>query len=129
MREVHSVIADKWIDNTKTELQKTHKLMDLIIDVENGVTSSCKEIPAIQNLATSQSTTTLCTEPSVSRVPSVTTLGNASETLNALESAFTNYIGAIWHEFTSEFETDLLILRNMQHSGCNAYEPIKLGLY
>ena len=118
MREVHSVIADKWIDNTKTELQKTHKLMDLIVDVENGVVSSSKEIPTIQNLATATSTATLCTEPSVSRAPSVTTLGNnASDTLNALESAFTYYTGALWHEFTSEFETDLLIWKQMQHAG------------
>jgi len=130
LREVHSVIADKWIDNTKTELQKTHKLMDLIVDVENGVISSSKEIPTIQNLATATSTATLCTEPSVSRAPSVTTLGNnASVTLNALESAFTYYTGALWHEFTSEFETDLLIWKQMQHSGCDAHEPIKLGLY
>ena len=130
LREVHSVIADKWIDNTKTELQKTHKLMDLIVDVENGVVSSSKEIPTIQNLATATSTATLCTEPSVSRAPSVTTLGNnASDTLNALENAFTYYTGALWHEFTSEFETDLLIWKQMQHSGCDAHEPIKLGLY
>ena len=104
--------------------------MDLIVDVENGVISSSKEIPTIQNLATATSTATLCTEPSVSRAPSVTTLGNnASDTLNALESAFTYYTGALWHEFTSEFETDLLIWKQMQHSGCDAHEPIKLGLY
>ena len=104
--------------------------MDLIVDVENGVVSSSKEIPTIQNLATATSTATLCTEPSVSRAPSVTTLGNnASDTLNALESAFTYYTGALWHEFTSEFETDLLIWKQMQHSGCDAHEPIKLGLY
>jgi len=75
LREVHSVIADKWIDNTKTELQKTHKLMELIVDVENGVISSSREIPTIQNLATATSTATLCTESSVSRATSVTTLG------------------------------------------------------
>ena len=33
------------------------------------------------------------------------------------------------YETLPEFETDLLIWKQMQHSGCNAHEPIKLGLY